>query len=227
MTKVSSYFQRIRKKIKRDGVYNSVMQSCLRFENVWFDAIYGVDTYRTIPLSALNISSPNIDHGIQYQPILINHLKEILEILGPTPDDVLVDFGSGKGNVLLVSSTYPFKRVVGVEFSDRLCAIADKNVSKFRGPKQCKIQINCIDAGDYLIKNDETIFYFFNPFDRVIMRKVLENINFSLSEYPRRVRIVYYNLRSHDLESGLREFELVTDSTFHGIAFQIYQTRCG
>lgn len=221
--KVSGYFQRASNKIMRVGVYNAVMQAWFRFESAWFDMKYKVDTHTNIPLSELNILDSSVEHGVQYQPILMNHLTKILDMLEPTPNDVLVDFGSGKGNVLLVSSMRPFKKVVGVEFSDQLCAIAVANIEKFRGHNRCKIEINCVDAGEYEIKNDETIFYFFNPFDRVVMQKVIDNIKISLSEHPRRIRVVHYNLRSQKLDFGAKEIELALDSNLHGMSIQIYE----
>ena len=224
MGHVLGYIGRAGNKVKRDGVYNTVFQACLRFESLWFDMKYKVDTLHTVPLSELKISSPNVKHGVQYQPILVRHLKRILDTLKPTQDDVLVDFGSGKGIVLLVSSMYPFKKVVGVEFSGQLCSIAKENIDKFRVGNRCNIEINCVDAGDYQIKQDETIFYFFNPFDQVIMQKVIDNIKFSISEYPRRIRVVHYNLKSQELDSLSKEFKLVNDSELHGISFQIYET---
>lgn len=225
MSNVINYLKRAINKIKRDGAYNAIAQTCLGFESAWFDKKYNVDTHRIIPLSELIISNGNVVHGRQYQPILINHLRKILVALEPTKDDVLVDFGSGKGIVLLVSSMYQFKKVVGVEFSDQLCAIAKENVERFRGRKVCKIEINCVDAGEYQIRDDETIFYFFNPFDRVVMQKVIDNIKNSYHMNPRRIRVVYLNLKSQNLDSVSTEFKLVTDTELHGISFKLYETQ--
>ena len=46
--------------------------------------------------------------------------------------DVFLDLGAGKGRMLLAASRYPFRRVIGVELSDRLAAIARSNVAAFR-----------------------------------------------------------------------------------------------
>jgi predicted RNA methylase len=45
-----------------------------------------------------------------------------------------VDFGSGKGRVLLVASHYPFREVVGVEFSPELQKIAEGNIRSTKAP---------------------------------------------------------------------------------------------
>ena len=57
----------------------------------------------------------------------------IRDLLGAVPviagETVLVDLGSGKGRVLLVAQEVAFKRIVGVEWSSELHAIAEKNVA--------------------------------------------------------------------------------------------------
>lgn len=226
MRKISEYSKRLRNKVKREGAFNSFVQICLSVESHVFDKKYGVDTHRNISLVDLGVTNENVQFGRQYQPILVNHLRKILGSIEFTKDDVLVDFGSGKGRVLLISSMFPFKRVVGVEFSDRLCSIARDNVERFNPPRKlCPIEIHCIDAAEYAIKDDETIFFFFNPFDRVVMQSVINNIEVSYSRSPRKIKLVYLNLKSQELKSNSRTFRLVTDSELHGLPFQIYETR--
>lgn len=226
MSRISEYSKRVRNKVKREGAYNSFVQVCLRIESHVFDKKYGVDTHRNISLADLGVTTGNVQFGRQYQPILVNHLRKILGFIKFTNDDVLVDFGSGKGRVLLISSMYPLKKVVGVEFSDQLCSIARENVERFKlGRKPCPIEIHCIDAAEYEIKSDETIFFFFNPFDKVVMRSVINNIDISHSKNPRKIRMVFLNLNSQELNSDSKTFRLVTDSKLHGLPFQIYETR--
>lgn len=218
--------KRIIKKVGREGIYNTLFQIFLRVESASFDRKYGVDTHRNIPLANLDISSENVQYGRQYQPIFVKHLREILDAVKPTKLDVLVDFGSGKGRVLLVSATYSFKKVVGVEFSDELCSIGKENVKIFQSRKQlCPIEILCMDAGEYDIKKDETIFFFFNPFEKVIMQKVVKNIENSYLKYPRQIKIVYLNLKSQDLSAFSDIFEPVVDSNLNGLTLQIYETK--
>ena len=41
-----------------------------------------------------------------------------------------VDYGLGKGRVLMLATEYPFKRIVGVEFSESLDRTARQNLTK-------------------------------------------------------------------------------------------------
>jgi len=60
--------------------------------------------------------------------------------MGFLPHDVsshsFVDYGSGKGRVLLVASDYAFKKIVGVEFSKVLNDVAVANIATYRSSKQ-------------------------------------------------------------------------------------------
>ncbi len=43
-----------------------------------------------------------------------------------------LDFGSGKGRMVIAAATLPFRRVLGVEISDRLLQEARRNVEAMR-----------------------------------------------------------------------------------------------
>ena len=85
------------------------------------EARFGVDSEGNIALSELSIDSENRTLGFPYVPspgLLVDTLlANVEEDLGQFS---FVDFGSGKGRVLLVASHYPFREVVGVEFSPEL-----------------------------------------------------------------------------------------------------------
>ena len=46
---------------------------------------------------------------------------------------------------------------------------------------------------NYKIKKEQNVFFFFNPFDEVVMLKVVKNILASLKEKSRKVYIMYVN----------------------------------
>ena len=217
--------RRVLTKINRHGLINSTMQFILRIESYLFDHRYGVDTFRNVHLTDLKIEGASTAFGRRYQPMLVRHVKQILKDIDPQPNDVLVDFGSGKGRVLLVSSLFSFKRIVGVEFSPELCAIAEGNIKSFRqGRSVCPIRIHCMDALNYRIDPEENIFFFFNPFDIPILNQVVRNIEASHQDYPRKIRIVLINLDSERVKSVFKMFSRITDTQLHGLPFQIYET---
>ena len=100
------------------------------------EARFGVDSEGNIALSELSIDSENRTLGFPYVPspglLVETLLANVEEDLGQFS---FVDFGSGKGRVLLVASHYPFREVVGVEFSPELGGLVVANV-----PAPCRFR---------------------------------------------------------------------------------------
>jgi SAM-dependent methyltransferase len=163
-----------------------------------FDRTFGVDTDGDLDdwtyLSDLDIPSPNWIEGTDYSPI---HPERLLGILSSIPlqheDFVFVDFGSGKGRALLVASQFPFRKIIGVEFSPELHAIAGQNVARYRNPAQrcTNIQCICMDFARFPLPPEPAVFYFFDPCDAAVLAQVLDNLENSLREHPREIFIVY------------------------------------
>jgi len=165
-----------------------------RLADYIFDLRFGIDTVECIELENLQIQRENKERGQRYQPTGILPFKKLMRILNLPPGCVLVDFGSGKGRVLLMAAQYNVKKVVGIEFSTELCKIAMANIEKFRQKVNVAPQIDLMegDVSEYIFKDDENVFYFFHPFDKLIMGKVIENIANSLVRKPRQAWLVYY-----------------------------------
>ena len=54
------------------------------------------------------------------------------------PQYTFIDFGSGKGRVLLIASGFPFKAVIGVEFAEELHRVASRErASKYTVEPRC------------------------------------------------------------------------------------------
>lgn len=117
----------------------------------------------------------------------------------PTREDVFLDFGSGTGRAMLMAATYPFKKVIGVEYSEELCAIASRVVGRAGRKLPCQdIQLVTQDASVFPIPPDVTVIYFYNPFVGATLAKVCENIRQSLVTFPRKLTIVYLTPAAFD-----------------------------
>jgi hypothetical protein len=161
-----------------------------------YDRKFNVDTSGQIHLSDLDIESPNSAFGNSYEPSPPKIIIEMISGLGIRYEDyTFIDIGSGKGLVLLIASTYPFRKIVGVEFSSELHAIAIQNLRNYTNPEQkCKnIELVLKDATEYVIPNDPIVLYMFNPFNEKILRTVVTKIRESIRISPRPVFILYKN----------------------------------
>src|SRR5262245_54030407 len=90
-----------------------------------FDLKYGVDTSGRVVPAESDVVGSNWIHGAKYDAEDATALDEILSELPIRYDHfTFVDLGSGKGRAVLVASRFPFKRVMGVEYSKTLNEIA-------------------------------------------------------------------------------------------------------
>ncbi|MGH8676718.1 MAG: hypothetical protein ACREVG_20710, partial [Burkholderiales bacterium] len=164
----------------------------------------------------------------RYQPTGSLPFSRLLQRYRFPKSSVLVDFGAGKGRVLLMGMLYGFRKVIGVEFSGPLCRTARANVARLasRLPANGTIaEVVQQDAAQYVLAGDEDIFYFFHPFDQEILRLILANVDASLERRPRRAWIVYY-LPVHlaALEEHAPKFALVGEHVLSGYPCRVYRT---
>jgi SAM-dependent methyltransferase len=119
-------------------------------------------------------------------------LREAFKRLRPTPTDVFLDLGAGKGSALLIAAEEPFARVIGVEIVPRLAAIARINLEHTGRPRRCaEIELVVGDATTYQVPPDTTLAYLFSPFTGRTLARVAANIIESHDANPRPLHVVY------------------------------------
>lgn len=121
-------------------------------------------------------------------------LDELFRHYHLQPHDILIDFGCGRGRVLLYTHYCFDVPVRGVELHDQTFNELDNNRLRYqeRHPhRRAPIQLEFGYASDYHIQ-DENVFFFFNPFSFVIFRRILRNIQASLGQNPRSADLILY-----------------------------------
>jgi predicted RNA methylase len=179
--------------LRNRGFIATISRAWSSLDEWLFDWRYGTDTVSFVKLRPESISSSNASEGVDYEPTRILPLRKVLAAMKPNSDSILVDYGCGKGRVLLVSAECGFRRSVGIEFMPDLCKVARLNVARYREKTGSKADIQIVeaDAAEYEVKDDQTHFYFFNPFHAGVLRRVLQRITQSLKRIPRVVYIIY------------------------------------
>ena len=127
-------------------------------------------------------------------------------------EDTFLDYGSGKGRVLAVAATRPFKRVIGVEMSAELCALSRQNLDFARGRRCGAVEIVHADATAYRVPTDVNVIYMYNPFTGHVLDTVTQQIRASLVEAPRKLRILY--VVHEDDRVGLATCKWLTEVSF-------------
>jgi len=156
---------------------------------------YHINTIKIEDLRQEQIESNNLLHASIYQGTNYFLIEKAFEYLkSEKANNHLVDFGSGKGRILVVAAHYGFKSITGIDFSSSLCREAEYNIEKII-PKfpSTNFKVICDDATNYAIEPDKDVFFFFNPFDEVVMLQVVKNILFSVKQKPRKIFVVYIN----------------------------------
>ncbi len=77
--------------------------------------------------------------------------------------------------MLFVAAEYPFRKVIGVEFSNALHDDAVANLKRYRFPKRRCADIEPVhaDAREFEFPNDNLVIYLFNPFGEEVMERML------------------------------------------------------
>jgi tRNA A58 N-methylase Trm61 len=165
--------------------------------------------------------------GAQYQATKAKPFKKLLGRMDFPAESCFVDFGSGKGRILLITSQYPFKRVVGVEYSRELCKIARQNLEAFRKRAKTNAPVEIVlgDAADYRIREDDNVFYFYNPFGKEIMTSVVTNIARSVKQNPRKVWLIYYIPLHRQVIESIEPFEQQETFVSSDTEFLVYSNK--
>jgi SAM-dependent methyltransferase len=165
-----------------------------------FDRRYGVNTWGDILLDQLGIAQQDLERGNGlYRPIDEKLFWEAISLLQIDPSEFhFIDYGSGKGKVLVMASHLPFRSVIGIEFSPVLHEAAIANLCNFhRTDYRCgEISAECGDAIEYSPPGGPLVCFFFNPFSPEVWVEVLEKLRSSWEAEPRPLYVVYTNQRT-------------------------------
>ncbi len=153
------------------------------------------------------------EHGTALVSTSVDFLTQLLEDLEkyvnrPLNKELFVDYGSGKGAAIIHAKTLGFKKTIGVEFAKELHEQAVLNIDKL-GVKA--VESIYADATTHLLPNDISVIYLFNPFDAVVMSKVIDNILRQKINFKDKVYLIYGNPSCSILKE---KFELLDEKTY-------------
>lgn len=198
-------------------------RAAARERDLAFDRKWGVETSGMMIPDAQDVVGQSWEFGSRYQGIDVESLEQTLRKLEiDFGQFTFVDLGSGKGRAVLVAAQMPFRKVIGVEYSDSLNQIAQQNLARFPAEAiQAEgIDLICDDATNFAIPDGPLVLFLYNPFGEAVMSQVVENLRNALRVQPRRIVVLYfYAIASHLWrDSG---FAAETQS---GVQVSIYDT---
>jgi SAM-dependent methyltransferase len=171
----------------------------------------GIETARVVELGALGLPTEN---RIGYTPSGWRNLPSALRHVPLDGDHVFLDLGSGKGRIVLQAAQRPFARVIGVEFSSELNAIAIANLEASRSKLTCQ-DVDLIegDIATYRIPDDVTVVYAYNPVRGELFEKAMRALIASYDRNPRPMHLLYRYPREHDRLEASGRFDLLKTVT--------------
>lgn len=153
------------------------------------------DSYNLNWDSKLNIYTEIFDYfeedyqNYGYDPTPYIVLEELIKLDMLKKDDVLVDYGCGKGRIEFFINNQVGCKVIGIDHSERLLKVARNNLNNY-GDTDDIIFIH--SKAEYYNPDEANYFYFFNPFSTKIFRQVLRRIEESYKKNPREIIIFFY-----------------------------------
>jgi SAM-dependent methyltransferase len=159
-----------------------------------FDKKYSTDTTMRIDNKDLGISDPETRKlATIYRTTPERFIRYLISQLSIDYREYdFVDIGCGKGRVLLIASNYPFRSISGVEVSPVIYVVAKKNLQIYKCVEQkCfTIQIHNQDAREFEPSIANTVFYFYEPFNAIVLAAVLTKISSKLRGQGKSIYIV-------------------------------------
>ena len=104
-------------------------------------------------------------------------------------ENVLVDYGCGRGRVGFFLNHQIGCRTIGVEYDETIYGQAVDNLRSY-GSRSC-VELFCGRAEQFCV-DEADCFYFFNPFSLEVLRSVLGKILESYYGEPRTMRLFFY-----------------------------------
>ena len=125
-----------------------------------------------------------------YEPTPYCVLERLADSGFFSKNDVVLDYGCGKGRVGFFLSYRAKARTIGIEYDDRIykCALENQKTTVSR----VKPDFVLTRAEEYEVPAEVNRCYFFNPFSVEILHKVMARIIESWYEHPREVFLFFY-----------------------------------
>jgi 16S rRNA G966 N2-methylase RsmD len=191
----SSMIERVERALRAGaapfGIEREINQSLEDVLGERFEVVVGVDFDKILENREIGTG----EHSQRYQATIGNVFDALLEPIPPSPDDVFVDVGAGKGKMLYYAARRGFTNLVGIELSSKLIPLAEQNLKRLE--LRANVTLLQRDAGHVAPSEiaHGTVFYLYNPFSEEVLGKFLESVLQSRTLHGREIKVVYCNAR--------------------------------
>lgn len=196
------------KSLKDNGIFATIRKIGQRI----FYKVKGVD-FSTQNIYELTRIGEHQDNGTALvstsKDFLMKLINDLENSTGNSLDkNLFIDYGSGKGAAIIHAKELGFKKTIGIEFAKELHEKAVKNIDLLKLKNVTSLYA---DATSYILPNDISVIYFFNPFDELVMQKVIDKILLQKENFENDVYVIYGNASCDILR---KNFELLDEITY-------------
>ena len=125
-----------------------------------------------------------------YEPTPYSVLQRLANTGLIRKNNMLLDYGCGKGRVDFFLSYQTRCRCLGVEYDERIYEKVMEN--KKEAVSKEMVSFSLANAEEFQLPEQIDRIYFFNPFSVEILRKVMARIMESYYEHPRQILCFFY-----------------------------------
>ncbi len=194
-----------------------------------------VPTAEHIPLSIVRVPHQLRRSGHDYRPTPRLVFEWAMDLLpGPVERHTFIDYGAGRGRVLLMASHFPFEKVTGAEIAEELANDCRLNIAQYpRSLMKCRdVECEHTSALRLPIPEGDIVFYLNNPFDRSMLERVIAQVVRSYKQDPRALYVVCVDIDADDLFTDTGVFVRIPPSmrqrlrirAFSPYAIAVYRT---
>ena len=161
-----------------------------------FDQFFHLETTKWVQAGSLDVPSELLTRVKRYEPTPVSLLRSMLQSLPIEHSEfVFIDIGAGKGRALMVAGEFHFQKLIGIEISQQLSEIAQRNLAAFQAHFADNLPVEWVtgDARGYVFPPRPLVVYLYNPFDGSVLDVVVRNVEKVINEHRREVFVIYYN----------------------------------
>ena len=130
------------------------------------------------------------EYRYPYEPTPYGVLERLADSGLIGKDDVVLDYGCGKGRVDFFLSHRTKAKTIGIEYDERIYQIAVENQKTSLSTANSRFALT--RAEEFEVPQDVNRCYFFNPFSVEIFHKGMARIVESYFEHPRQMYLFFY-----------------------------------
>ena len=151
-------------------------------ENAW-DQLLQINT------TGRDASSAD-EYRYPYEPTPYSVLERLANCGLIRKEDVVLDYGCGKGRVDFFLSYRAKAKTIGIDYDDRIYQAAQENQKA--ATAYATAEFFLAKAETYEVPSNVNRCYFFNPFSAEILHKAMARILESYYENPREILLFFY-----------------------------------